>query len=144
MGENRTRGSTGREQQEVDIAMGSAADTKMYDYIIVGSGPAGIQMSYYMTKHGVNHLILESGDKHSMFTRKYPRHRNLISINKVNNLFQEDDFNMRHDWNSLLCDDKDLLFTKYTDKLFPDAEILVDYLDDFIEKNKINIKCAPW
>merc|ERR1711976_898982 len=94
-----------------------------------------------MTKHGINHIILEAGDQHSMFTRRYPRHRNLISLNKRHNMFTEPEYNMRHDWNSLRSEDPDLLFTKYSDKLFPDADDLVTYLDDFISKANLNIKC---
>jgi len=35
------------------------------------------------------------------------------------------EFNMRHDWNSLLSDDESLLMTRYSKKFFPDADDLV-------------------
>ena len=38
------------------------------------------------------------------------------------------EFNMRHDWNSLLSDDDSLLMTRYSKKFFPDADDLVSFL----------------
>ena len=38
------------------------------------------------------------------------------------------EFNMRHDWNSLLSDDESLLMTHYSKKFFPDADVLVSSL----------------
>ena len=38
------------------------------------------------------------------------------------------EFNMRHDWNSLLSDDDSLLMTHYSKKFFPDADDLVSSL----------------
>lgn len=39
------------------------------------------------------------------------------------------EFNMRHDWNSLLSDDESLLMTRYSKKFFPDADDLVSDQD---------------
>ena len=90
-----------------------------YEYIIVGAGPAGVQAAYYFEKAGRDYMIIEKGDKPCYFFEKFPRHRTLISINKRFNYFPEDDYNMHHDWNSLLSDDTEMRFTKYSDKLFP-------------------------
>ena len=38
------------------------------------------------------------------------------------------EFNMRHDWNSLLSDDESLLMTHYSKKFFPEADVLVSSL----------------
>jgi len=38
------------------------------------------------------------------------------------------EFNMRHDWNSLLSDDESLVMTRYSKKFFPDADELVSFL----------------
>lgn len=35
------------------------------------------------------------------------------------------EFNMRHDWNSLISDDDELLITKYTKDFFPKADLMV-------------------
>ena len=92
----------------------------------MGAGPAGVQTAYYLGKSDRDYLILEKGDKPGYFFEKYPRHRTLISINKRFNYYPEDDYNLRHDWNSLLSDDKEMRFTKYSDQLFPSADTLVE------------------
>lgn len=110
-----------------------------YEYIIVGAGPAGVQAAYYLEKAGRNYMILEKGDKPGYFFERFPRHRTLISINKRYNYFPEDDYNLRHDWNSLLSDDTEMRFTKYSEELFPPADTLVDYMKDYCEKFNIKI-----
>lgn len=110
------------------------------DYIIIGGGPAGLQTGYFLKKYEKNYLILEKSNNVGNFFKKYPIHRKLISINKVNTGNKNKDFNLRHDWNSLLSDNDDLLFTKYTKKYFPDAKMLVKYLNDFYIKNNLNVE----
>ncbi|XP_006821781.2 FAD-dependent oxidoreductase domain-containing protein 2-like [Saccoglossus kowalevskii] len=99
-------------------------------------------MAYCMEKAKMDYLVVERNDGPGSFFRKFPRHRSLISINKKHNFFPEPEFNMRHDWNSLLNDDEKnpLLFTNYSDKLFPDADDLVKYLEDFCKKYPMNIR----
>ena len=69
----------------------------------------------------------------SFFTR-YPRHRKLISINKRYTGKTNAEFNLRHDWNSLLSHDPRLLFRHYSDAYYPDANDMVRYLSDFAER----------
>ena len=33
-----------------------------HDYLIIGAGPAGLQLGYYLEKAGRDYLILEAGD----------------------------------------------------------------------------------
>ncbi|XP_070579886.1 FAD-dependent oxidoreductase domain-containing protein 2-like [Ptychodera flava] len=110
-----------------------------FEYIVIGAGPAGIQMAYFMERAGKDYMVLERSDSAGAFFQKYPRHRTLISINKKYNFFPEKEFNLRHDWNSLLSDDEEMLFTNYTDELFPDAGLLVKYLQDFAAKFDLKI-----
>ncbi|XP_077999203.1 FAD-dependent oxidoreductase domain-containing protein 2-like [Glandiceps talaboti] len=110
-----------------------------HDYIILGAGPAGLQMGYFMQKDNQDYLILDGSDRPGSFFTTQPRHRTLISINKVHNPFPEKEFNMRHDWNSLLSDDDSLRFTKYTEELFPNADFLLQYLEDFARKSELKI-----
>ncbi|XP_070569718.1 FAD-dependent oxidoreductase domain-containing protein 2-like [Ptychodera flava] len=113
-----------------------------YEYIVIGAGPAGVQISYNMKRLNMDYLVVERADGPGSFFRKYPRHRTLISINKKYNVFPEAEFNLRHDWNSLVNDEVDdpLLFTDYTEELFPDAGLLVKYIEDFCDKYKMNIR----
>ncbi|XP_070551815.1 FAD-dependent oxidoreductase domain-containing protein 2-like [Ptychodera flava] len=108
--------------------------------IIIGAGPAGLQMGHYMNKAKRDYVILEASNKPGHFFTHEPRHGLLISINKRFNPFPEFEYNMRHDWNSLLSDDRSLLFTKYTTDLFPKAEDIVRYLNDFAIKLEIKVR----
>ena len=103
----------------------------MYQYIIIVAGPAGLQTAYFLQKYKKNYIILEKNNIVGSFFKKYPIHRKLISINKVYTGNNNKDFNLRHDWNSLLSDDDSLLFKNYTKDYFPNADIMVKYLHDF-------------
>ncbi|XP_002738362.1 FAD-dependent oxidoreductase domain-containing protein 2-like [Saccoglossus kowalevskii] len=118
------------------------SDKTHYEYIVIGAGPGGVQMAYFMEKAKMDYLVLERADGPGSFFRTQPRHRTLISINKKYNVFPEAEFNLRHDWNSLINNEEDnpLLFTSYTDKLFPNADMLVEYIEDFCKKYPTNIR----
>ena len=38
-----------------------------YDYLIIGAGPAGLQLGYFLRKLGRDFLILETGDSAGTF-----------------------------------------------------------------------------
>lgn len=59
------------------------------------------------------------------FFEKYPRHRKLISINKRHTGSTNKEFNLRHDWNSLLSDDDRMLFKEFSKDMFPHADTYV-------------------
>ncbi len=113
---------------------------KTTDCLIIGAGPAGLQMAYYLEKEKKNYLVLESNSVPGSFFQKFPRHRTLISINKPNTGYNDYDLNLRWDWNSLLSDNEKLLFTQYTGKYFPDADDIVKYLADYATQNNLKIE----
>ena len=87
-----------------------ATDT---DYLIIGAGPAGLQLGYFLDRAGRDYRIIEDGPTPGTFFRTFPRHRRLISINKRFTGNTDPELNLRMDWNSLL-DDAAPLFTTYT------------------------------
>ena len=103
------------------------------DYLIIGAGPAGLQLAALLEREGRDHLVLEAGPEPGTFFTRYPRHRQLISINKVWTGSDDPEFNLRSDWNSLLTDDPALLFGNFSRRYFPDAADLVRYLAAFAE-----------
>ena len=111
-----------------------------HDYIVVGAGPAGLQMGYFLAQAGFDYTILEERDCPGYFFTQQPRHRTLISLNKVHNWFTEPDFNLRYDWNSLLTHDNSMRFTEYTQELYPHADLMVKYLADFAKKFDLAIQ----
>jgi thioredoxin reductase len=111
----------------------------IHDYVIVGAGPGGCQLAYFLHRDQRDYVVLESGEVGQFFTR-YPRHRSLISNNKVHTGFTDRDKNLRWDWNSLLSDELDVVFTHYTGDYFPKADVLVRYLRDFADRYELNIR----
>ena len=111
-----------------------------FEDIIIGAGPGGLQMGYFLHRAGRRYVILEANDCAGSFYAEYPRHRTLLSINKRFNAYPEADFNLRHDWNSLLSDEESLLFKHYSEELYPDADDLHRYLKDFAAHFELNVK----
>jgi thioredoxin reductase len=110
------------------------------DYLLLGAGPAGLQLGYFLERAGRDYLILEQGETAGTFFRTFPRHRKLISINKPHTGFDDSELNLRMDWNSLLSDHPGLLFTSYTERYFPDADVMVRYLNDFAHQTNLKIR----
>ena len=110
------------------------------DYLVIGAGPAGLQLGYFLERAGRDYLILESGPTPGTFFRTFPRHRSLISINKPHTGESDPERNLRMDWNSLLSDDPGLLFTRYSQRYFPPADELVRYLADFAAGWRLRIR----
>ncbi|WP_165988167.1 NAD(P)-binding domain-containing protein [Streptomyces sp. YIM 98790] len=109
------------------------------DYLVVGGGPAGLQLGQLLQAAGHRYRILESGRTPGTFFRTYPRHRKLISINKIHTGTDDPELRLRMDWNSLLSPDPELLFPRYSERYFPHADDLVRYLADFAEAFKLDI-----
>ena len=74
---------------------------------MIGAGPGGLQLGYFLERAGRNYLIVEAGDAPAQFFRTFPRHRRLISINKPHTGWDDPELKLRMDWNSLLSDDPD-------------------------------------
>lgn len=132
---------------------------------IVGSGPAGLQLAHYLKSSNISFVLIDADEPGAFFTR-FPRHRQLISINKRVAPSRHLDFALRHDWNSLLSDPSHLseptlaidawselntpfahprvsevsnstLFQHYTRDFFPDAGFMSRYLSDF--RDRLNL-----
>lgn len=107
--------------------------------IIIGSGPSGIQLGYFYKKNNIPYIILEKTNHVASFFDKFPHTKELISINKKYTGKTDKDFNLRHDWNSLL-NDEDFYFTSYSDDYYPKSSDLFNYLNDFKINNNINVE----
>ncbi len=114
------------------------AEGQPHEYAIVGAGPAGLQMAYFLQRAGLDYVTLEA-EQAGHFFSTMPRHRRLISNNKVYTGFTDPDKNLRWDWNSLLSEDLSKVFTTYTDEYFPSADVLVEYLQDYARHFNLNI-----
>jgi hypothetical protein len=129
-------------------------------YVVLGAGPGGLQLAHYLDSAGRDYIVLEQAAQPASFFEHYPRWRQLISINKARTGRDELDFNLRHDWNSLLSEPSHarqaqlaaagaassthathvldaplrrsgLLFSAYTSAYYPEADRLVAYMRDW-------------
>ncbi|XP_068575245.1 FAD-dependent oxidoreductase domain-containing protein 2 isoform X2 [Cebidichthys violaceus] len=113
---------------------------RRYDYCVLGAGPSGLQMGYFLSKAKRDYVILERNSGPGSFFNKYPRHRKLISINKIYTGSQNREFNMRHDWNSLLSDRPDLLLKRVSREFFPPADTFPVYLSMFEKELGLRVR----
>ncbi|HXU00234.1 MAG TPA: NAD(P)-binding domain-containing protein [Polyangia bacterium] len=113
---------------------------KDLDYVIIGAGPAGLQTAYYLKKAGLSFKILEGGAEVGAFFRKFPRHRKMISINKVHTGVDEEEVKLRWDWNSLLSDELSPLMRDFSERYFPEADDFVAYLKTFQTRHALDVE----
>lgn len=111
-----------------------------WDYCVIGAGPGGLQMGYFLDRAARNYIIFEKGNTSGTFFQFYPRHRKLISINKRHTGKTNKEFNLRHDWNSLISDDETLQMRHYSKEFFPHADDYVRYLKDYSERLGLKIQ----
>ncbi|XP_072561092.1 FAD-dependent oxidoreductase domain-containing protein 2 [Paramormyrops kingsleyae] len=118
----------------------SSNSTCRHDYCVLGAGPAGLQIGYFLSHSQRDYIILERNSGPGSFFNIYPRHRKLISINKIYTGRQNREFNLRHDWNSLLSHKPDLLFQRVSTQLYPDADDLPRYLSLFAKELDLKVQ----
>ncbi|XP_078093688.1 FAD-dependent oxidoreductase domain-containing protein 2 [Mustelus asterias] len=110
------------------------------DYCVIGAGPGGLQIAYFLQRSQRHYLVFERSNLSGSFFVHYPRHRKLISINKRFTGKQNKEFNLRHDWNSLLSHDDELLYKNYAKDFFPHADTMVHYLNNFTKRFDLKIR----
>lgn len=109
-------------------------------YVVLGAGPAGLQVAYFLQQAGVDHVVLEREAHVASFFHSFPRSRELISFNKVHSLFDDPEIRLRWDWNSLLTHDYGFLFEEYSKRLYPKAGELVEYLEGFHREYDLDVR----
>jgi thioredoxin reductase len=124
----------------LEAFMAAGSTTTTHQYVIVGAGPAGLQLSYFLQRGGADYVTLEREAAPAHFFRRYPRHRRLISLNKVHTMSADPEIRLRWDWNSLLNDSPELLFPKFSGDYFPHADDLVHYLAEFQRVHRLAVR----
>jgi cation diffusion facilitator CzcD-associated flavoprotein CzcO len=130
-----------------------------HQYVIIGSGPGGLQLAHYLQSAGRDYIVLDKSSESTGSFSTLPRFRQLISLNKYATGRSELDFALRFDWNSLLSDESHvkprwpggnnntmvadvphgLLFRHHTKKYWPPADAMVSYLRNFSAILQLNI-----
>ncbi|MEQ2164350.1 FAD-dependent oxidoreductase domain-containing protein 2, partial [Goodea atripinnis] len=109
--------------------------TRHYNYCVLGAGPAGLQMGFFLSKARRDYIILERNSGPGSFFNK-----KLISINKIHTGRCNREFNLRHDWNSLLSDKPDLLFRRLSSEFYPPADAFPLYLSMFVRELGLKVQ----
>jgi len=97
-----------------------------------------LQLAYFLGRAGIEYILVERAPSAGSFFERFPIHRTLLSINKVNTGFTDATKNLRWDWNSLLSDDPALRFSEHDGSFFPAADSLVRHLREFCSRAGIN------
>jgi hypothetical protein len=105
-----------------------------HQYCIIGAGPGGIQLAQYMHARDLDVVVFEREGKCGSWFSKFPAERKLISINKRFTGRTDADFNLRHDWNSLLDNPAVAPMTNRSSQYYPSADTLQSYLDDYCQE----------
>lgn len=113
-------------------------DQTVFDNIIVGGGPGGINLALEFTVRGIPYILLERSSNFGGQFRYFPRCGELISLNKKH-LPEKNPgwtYARRYDWHTLSTiteedtkKDPRLLFTNWADSLFPESKCLAEYLE---------------
>ena len=74
------------------------------------------------------------------FFDRYPVSRKLLSLNKAHTGTADEDFNLRYDWHSLLGEPGVASVPSRTDDLYPQADVVAEYLRDYARKQEQNIR----
>ena len=122
------------------MPMTDARADSHHHYLVIGAGPSGLQLARCLQMAGRDYLVLEAGEAPGTFFRRFPRHRTLISINKVYTGYDDREKNLRWDWNSLLGDPDGPLFKEYHKEFFPPATAILDYFADYAKHFRLDIR----
>ena len=80
-----------------------------YDVVVVGSGPGGLQTSYFLRRYGVPHAVLSGDETPGGMFRRFPLFERLISWTHVTADVPHDSREFEaHDQNSLVADEPEL------------------------------------
>lgn len=110
------------------------------DYLIIGAGPAGLQLGYFLDRAGRDYLILDADESVGSFFKRFPRHGQLLTANKVHTGYEDENRRFRYDWNSLICDSEELLFRNFSSEFLPKRKDFLRYLDAFANHYQLNIR----
>jgi thioredoxin reductase len=92
-----------------------------YDVVVVGSGPGGLQTSYYLSSYGVPHALISADEAPGGMFRSFPVFDRLISWTKPDAPFEHGTREYEsYDHNSLLAEDPAhrALVQRYMDRAF--------------------------
>jgi thioredoxin reductase len=116
-----------------------------YPVVVVGSGPGGIQASYYLRHLGIRHAVISADPVPGGMFRRFPFFQRLLSWTKPYGPVARDDrFYYWYDWNSLLAEEPEnrAIMPDLMDgtSSFPSRPEMERNLGAFVERTGLEIR----
>jgi thioredoxin reductase len=116
-----------------------------YRLIVVGSGPGGLQLSYSLSRLGVDHAVLSDDPAPGGMFRRWPIFQRMLSWTKPHTgVARTSRAYERFDWNSLLADDEQhrAVMPALMDgtSYFPSRPEMQKGLETFAERTGIRVR----
>jgi thioredoxin reductase len=116
-----------------------------YPVLVIGSGPGGLQLSYGLRRHGVEHAVISADDGPGGMFLRWPFFQRLLSWTKPFAPAERGTREYeRYDWNSLLADEPELrsLQAGLLDgtSYFPSRPAMQRNLETFAERAAIRVR----
>ena len=116
-----------------------------YDVVVVGSGPGGLQVSYYLKHFGVQHAVLSRDDAPGGMFQRFPIYQRLITWTKPDAPVERGTREYEwYDHNSLVAEDPDLqaLVPRFMARDFdlPSREEMLNGLAEFASRARIDVR----
>src|SRR5438445_7070986 len=100
------RGAQAQEHNQVAELAQQPFPPGRYGLIVVGSGPGGLQLSYSLSRLGVDHAVLSDDPAPGGMFRRWPVFQRMLSWTKpFTGVERHERAYERFDWNSLLADE---------------------------------------
>ena len=116
-----------------------------YGVVVVGSGPGGIQVAYYLSRLGIDHAVISADPAPGGMFRRFPFFQRLLSWTKPYAHPPRDSREYeRYDWNSLIADEPAhrAIMPDLMDGLseFPSRAEMEEGLRRFVERTGLRIR----
>jgi thioredoxin reductase len=116
-----------------------------YRLIVVGSGPGGLQLSYSLSRLGVDHAVLSDDPAPGGMFRRWPVFQRMLSWTKpFAGVEHHERAYERYDWNSLLSDDREnrAVMPSLMDgtSYFPSRPEMQEGLETFAQRTRIRVR----
>ncbi len=121
-----------------------------YPVVVVGSGPGGLQTSYYLRHLGIQHAVISADPEPGGMFRRFPFFQRLLSWTKPYGPVPRDDpFYYWYDWNSLLAEEPEnrAIMPDLMDgtSSFPSRPEMELNLATFVERTGLQVRYdTPW
>lgn len=116
-----------------------------YPVIVVGSGPGGLQVSYYLRRFGLKHAVISADESPGGMFQRFPVFQRLVTWTKLHAPAKRDSSRYEwFDWNSLLAEEPEsrFLVPDFMDgtSYFPARQEMQDGLEAFAARAQIKVR----